>query len=135
MVMLENIAAIVYSAFWPLKLDGRLAAATESKSIRFIICFYDYQPSAIVEISNGDFSVEPISFKSKELFHSYLDENDFDMVVTGYFQDTVEMTGGIGNILKAVLRRKIKIKHKSTAVKLMKIMGIKNVSTEGEGIS
>lgn len=134
MVLLEDIPALIYSAFWPMKLDGRLAAAAGSERISMLICFYDYQPSALLTIDRGDFRVESLVLSSKESMNQYLANNEIDIVISGYFRETVEMTGGIGSILNAVFKRKIKIKHRLKAFRLLKMLGVETTSIEGVGI-
>ncbi|MHA1819513.1 MAG: hypothetical protein ACTSU2_03745 [Promethearchaeota archaeon] len=54
---LEGVPALIYSAVWPLWVDGRLKAVSKGMKLKILFKFKDFLPSALLKIDNGEFRV------------------------------------------------------------------------------
>jgi hypothetical protein len=121
MPQLENLPAMIYTLMWPLKIDGRLKSATANQRIRFLFKFLDFPPAALLDINDGNFTVQAVDMEET------LGSIEADVEISGFLSDMTEMLGGIRKSLKTVVTRKVKIKNIRKALKLLKILGIKEI--------
>jgi hypothetical protein len=121
MPMYEGLPALLYTAFWSMKIDGRLKERSMGRKFTLLIDFDDYPPAFSITIKDGDFKID--LYDNRE----HLSNVSRDAMVAGKFQDIVEITDGLGSIVKALLQRKILVKGKRHLIKLLKMINVKHL--------
>lgn len=128
MPQLENLPAMIYTLIWPLKIDRRLESATRNQRLRILFKFLDFPPAALLDINDGSFVVKAVDIEET------LESIEADVEISGFLNDLTEMLGGIKKSLKTIVTRKIKIKNLRKALKLLKILGIKEIKLKEDQI-
>lgn len=128
MPLFENLPAMIYAVIWPLKVDGRLESATRNDRLRILFKFLDFPPAALLDINNGSFVVKSVDIEET------LESIEADVEISGFLSDLTEMLGGIKKSLKTLVTHKIKIKNLRKAMKLFKILGIKEIKIKEDQI-
>jgi hypothetical protein len=82
MGQLNGVPALIYTLFWPLKVDGRLMAATKDLSLKILFSFKDCPPAALLTIQKGDFKVDLIES---------LDNLQYDAAIMGNIIPLLEL--------------------------------------------
>jgi hypothetical protein len=121
---LDNMPALVYTALWPAKVDGRFKAVFPYENFTVLFNFIDFSPAALLKVHNGDFEVLPIN-------PSEIAEYKADAKVEGLLSVVIRMMDGIGTIIKVVLTRKLKVKNLSILLKLGKLFLLKKMPEGG----
>ena len=119
MPTLENIPALVYSALWPLKVDGRLEKEASKLNLKILIFMTDFPPACLVEIHDGDFKVVPVDDPM-----ALIDDPDanLDGFVAGKIEDAMQALDGPWQALKLLVSGKFKLHGKMKLWKLLKIL-------------
>ena len=128
MPLFENLPAMIYAVIWPLKVDGRLESATRNDRLRILFKFLDFPPAALLDINDGSFVVKSVDIEET------LESIEADVEISGFLSDLTEMLGGIKKSLKTLVTHKIKIKNLRKAMKLFKILGVKEIKIKEDQI-
>jgi hypothetical protein len=128
MPQLENLPAMIYTLIWPLKIDRRLESATRNQRLRILFKFLDFPPAALLDINDGSFVVKAVDIEET------LESIEADVEISGFLNDLTEMLARIKKSLKTIVTRKIKIKNLRKALKLLKILGIKEIKLKEDQI-
>lgn len=113
---LHGLPAMLYTALWPMKVDGRLYKHREV-TVSVFVHMRDYPPAALLDVRDGDFRVTPVTGPAA-LAEA---RASADIRVEGEFATAVRAMEGVGRALRILLGRKLKIKGKRHALKLAKI--------------
>jgi len=118
---LEGVPALVYTAFWQQKIDGRFDKATSGESTSILIDFPDFRPAALMIISDGDYTITPVDNPASLLERP-------EALVRVRMVDAVKMLGGLGPIMAALFTGKIKLKGLRKLWLLVKVLMAKEVA-------
>ncbi|HME50950.1 MAG TPA: hypothetical protein VKM55_01920 [Candidatus Lokiarchaeia archaeon] len=117
---LDGIPALVYTAFWQHKIDGRFRKATKGISESILFDFIDYRPAALMTIDDGDYTVTPVADPEKLARKP-------DASVRGRMADATQLLNGLGAMIKALFTGTIKLKGIRKLYLLVKILQTKEV--------
>ena len=124
-INLDGVPALVYTAFWQQKIDGRFRKASrdanKGASMTFLFDFPDFRPAALMTIDDGDYSVMPVADPA-------MLAKKPDALVRIRMVDAVKMLGGLGPILAAVFKGKIKMKGIRKLWLLVKVLMTKEAA-------
>jgi len=123
-ILYEDFAAVLYSALWPLTLDGRFQEASRGQNFSIFFHFDDWPPAIILRIVNGTFKIEKCD----------LNEVVTDGSVEGKFADLITALEGPRSALRLLISRKVKLKNKRILLKFARILLAKGVSGN-EGVT
>ncbi|MHA1340568.1 MAG: SCP2 sterol-binding domain-containing protein [Promethearchaeota archaeon] len=115
---------MIYTAIWPLWVDGRLKAAMKGNRLRILFNFKDFPPATLLDINDGSFRVFAVDPEED------IETIEADAAIYGNFKDLIEMTGGMKGALRAIITRKIKVKKRLKFIKFLQILGIKKIDIE-----
>ena len=116
--------AIIYTAVWPLWIDGRLKSIMKNERFRILFTFKDFPPAALLDINGDNFKVEPIDVDED------IETIEADASISGEFKHLVEMMGGIGKSIRIIFSKKVKIKRWLKFYKFLKLFFSNKIDIE-----
>lgn len=117
---LDGVPALVYTAFWQNKIDGRFHKIMKDVSITILFDFPDFRPAALMTINDGDYTITPVDDPARLARQP-------EAFVQCRMIDAVKMLGGLSPIMAALFTGKVKLKGLRKLWLLVKVLMAKEV--------
>ncbi len=117
-----SIGDLIATAFWPLLKDGRYYSSTLDFDGKYLFAFGDFPPHCILHIEQNKLLIQMLATPIENLA-SWKEEGY--AIVSGSLADALAINFSLGDFLKAVLCRRVKLNRRSKWLKLANVLSYK----------